>query len=107
MGQTVGGKEADHPDDHGSARVDAGNVHHPEVRSPDRNDDQALLKKHVLSVPDYVMDGLDGPDQICEPLVDRGCVLLDGKCGCPRPVYDYCKYTQERGNYEKRIQNNE
>lgn len=28
-------------------------------------------------------------------LVDRGCIMLDGNCDCPRPVLDYCKYLKK------------
>lgn len=28
--------------------------------------------------------GFDGPGQECYPLVDRDCVILDGKCNCER-----------------------
>lgn len=39
------------------------------------------------------------PDLItyyADSLVDRNCVLLDGKCDCPRPVYDSCKYLKNK-----------
>lgn len=38
---------------------------------------------------EYAQRGID-------PLVARDCVLLDGKCDCPRPVYDTCKYGEKK-----------
>lgn len=31
-----------------------------------------------------------------DPLVDRSCVLLDGACDCPRPVFDHCKHLKNK-----------
>lgn len=28
-------------------------------------------------------------------LIDRGCIMLDGNCDCPRPVLDHCKYLKK------------
>ena len=37
-----------------------------------------------------------------DPLVDRSCVLLDGRCDCPRPVTDNCKYVRAKEHAERR-----
>lgn len=76
LGEVVNRPEADHPDDHGTPRIDAGDVCHPEVRGGTRQHDQADLVKHILAIPDYVMDSLDGPDQVCEPLSKTGVFIV-------------------------------
>lgn len=54
LGEVVNRPEADHSDDHGTPRIDAGDVRHPEVRGGTRNDDQT----------DVIYEG-------CDPWLER------------------------------------
>lgn len=44
LGEVVNRPKADHPDDHGSTRIDVGDVRHPEVRDGNRQHDQTDVR---------------------------------------------------------------